>query len=212
MSATMDADKIAAYFGNCQTLHVPGRTFPVDIRYLEDALECTKWTISENSPYARRRKFYHSAIFTESHRRSVHDKYYKGKSRPDWTEDLSTPDDEDEEGVSKTNVKLEKRYSPETAATLNIMDERLIPYDLIIRLLEVVCFEDADCQDLSAAVLIFMPGLAEIRRLNDLLVEHPQFGSSDFRLYPLHSTLTSESQGAVFDVPPAGIRKIVVCE
>ena len=150
-------------------------------------------------------------IFTGSHRRSVHDKFYKGKSRPDWTEDLSTPD-EDEEGGSKTNVKLEKRYSPETAATLNIMDERLIPYDLIIRLLEVVCFEDANCQDLSAAVLIFMPGLAEIRRLNDLLVEHPLFGSSDFRLYPLHSTLTSESQGAVFDVPPAGIRKIVVCE
>lgn len=142
----------------------------------------------------------------------MHDKFYKGKSRPDWTEDLSTPDDEDEEGGSKTNVKLEKRYSPETAATLNIMDERLIPYDLIIRLLEVVCFEDANCQDLSAAVLIFMPGLAEIRRLNDLLVEHPLFGSNDFRLYPLHSTLTSESQGAVFDVPPAGIRKIVVCE
>ena len=57
MSATIDADKIAAYFGNCQTLHVPGRTFPVGIRYLEDALECTKWSISENSPYARRRKF-----------------------------------------------------------------------------------------------------------------------------------------------------------
>ena len=57
MSATMDADKIAAYFGNCQTLHVPGRTFPVDIRYLEDALECTKWSISENSPYARRCRF-----------------------------------------------------------------------------------------------------------------------------------------------------------
>ena len=155
---------------------------------------------------------YQMAIFTESHHKSVHDKFYKGKSRPDWTEDLSTPDDEDEEGSGKTSVKLEKRYSPETAATLNIMDERLIPYDLIVRLLEVVCFKDPNYQDLSAAVLIFMPGLAEIRRLNDLLVEHPHFGSSDFRLYPLHSTLTSESQGAVFDVPPAGIRKIVVGE
>jgi ATP-dependent RNA helicase DHX29 len=155
---------------------------------------------------------YQLAMITASHRRSVHDKFYKGKSRPDWTEDLSTPDDEDEEGDGKTNVKLEKRYSPETAATLNILDERLIPYDLIVRLLEVVCFKDPNCQDLSAAVLIFMPGLAEIRRLHDLLVEHPHFGSSDFRLYPLHSTLTSESQGAVFDIPPAGIRKIVVGE
>jgi len=151
-------------------------------------------------------------IFAGSHYRPVHDKFYKGKSRPDWTEDLSTPDDEDEEGGSKTNVKLEKRYSSQTAATLNIMDERLIPYDLIVRLLEMICFEHPHYRDLSAAVLVFMPGLAEIRRLNDLLVEHPLFGSSDFKLYPLHSTLTSESQGAVFDVPPAGIRKIVVGE
>lgn len=54
MSATLDAEKIADYFGGCPTIHVPGRTFPVDVQYLEDAVEMTKWTISENSPYARR--------------------------------------------------------------------------------------------------------------------------------------------------------------
>ena len=52
MSATVDAEKISEYFGGCPTLHVPGRTFPVDVRYLEDALETTKWWISESSPYA----------------------------------------------------------------------------------------------------------------------------------------------------------------
>jgi len=55
-----------------------------------------------------------------------------------------------------------------------------------------------------------MPGLGEIRRLNDILVEHPFFGSNAFKLYPLHSTLSSESQGAVFDLPPPGVRKIVI--
>jgi ATP-dependent RNA helicase DHX29 len=54
MSATVDAEKISNFFGNCPTLHVPGRTFPVDVRYLEDAVEYTKWAISETSPYARR--------------------------------------------------------------------------------------------------------------------------------------------------------------
>lgn len=52
MSATVDAEKISEYFGGCPTLHVPGRTFPVDVRYLEDALETTGWWISESSPYA----------------------------------------------------------------------------------------------------------------------------------------------------------------
>ena len=54
MSATVDAKKIAEYFGGCPTLHVPGRTFPVDVRYLEDALETTRWWISESSPYANK--------------------------------------------------------------------------------------------------------------------------------------------------------------
>ena len=57
MSATVDAEKISAYFGNCPTLYVPGRTFPVDVRYLEDAVELTNWHITENSPYARRRTY-----------------------------------------------------------------------------------------------------------------------------------------------------------
>jgi ATP-dependent RNA helicase DHX29 len=55
MSATVDADKIAAYFGGCPVMYIPGRTFPVDVHYLEDAVEYTKWSTSENSPYARRR-------------------------------------------------------------------------------------------------------------------------------------------------------------
>lgn len=57
MSATVDAEKISAYFGNCETLQVPGRTFPVDVKFLEDAIEYTKWKLADNSPYARRCKF-----------------------------------------------------------------------------------------------------------------------------------------------------------
>jgi ATP-dependent RNA helicase DHX29 len=56
-----------------------------------------------------------------------------------------------------------------------------------------------------------MPGMGEIRRLNDLLLEHPCFGLvEDFKIYPLHSTLSSENQSAVFDIPPPGVRKIVI--
>jgi ATP-dependent RNA helicase DHX29 len=140
----------------------------------------------------------------------VRDKFYRNKSRAEWSEDNAARDDEDDEDVQE-NVKLEKRYSSETAATINLFDERLIPYDLIIRLLERLCFADPEYLSYSSAVLIFMPGIGEIRRLNDLLSEHTLFGSnSAFRVYPLHSTLSSENQGAVFDIPPAGTRKIVI--
>lgn len=77
-------------------------------------------------------------------------------------------------------------------------------------LLENICYRNQDYYPFSKAILIFMPGLGEIRRLNDLLTEHRVLGSNEFRLYPLHSTLSSESQGAVFDIPPPGVRKIVI--
>lgn len=95
--------------------------------------------------------------------------------------------------------------------TLTLLDERFIPYELIIRLLERLCFEDSKHNSYSAAILIFVPGIGEIRRMNDILNEHPQFGSDEhFRIYPLHSTLSSENQSSVFEVPPAGVRKIVI--
>lgn len=126
--------------------------------------------------------------------------------------------DEDEdatliEGESsvKLPISVEKRYSPLTERTVELLDERAIPYDLIIRILEHLCFKKQSLFSFSSAILIFMPGLAEIRRMSDLLSDHPSFGQESlFRVYPLHSTLSSENQNAVFDVPPAGMRKIVV--
>ncbi|KAH8053524.1 ATP-dependent RNA helicase [Aureococcus anophagefferens] len=37
MSATVDVGPLRAYFGGAAALDVPGRTFPVDVRYVEDA-------------------------------------------------------------------------------------------------------------------------------------------------------------------------------
>ena len=39
MSATVDAARFSEYLGKAPILNVPGRTFPVETRYLEDAIE-----------------------------------------------------------------------------------------------------------------------------------------------------------------------------
>lgn len=201
MSATVDADKLSNYFNGCPTLHVPGRTFPVDIRFLEDAIEYADWSIQENSPYAI----------------NLHNKSHKNRNRFEWDEDTVYGNDDEEtlvdgeQQISSQSMRLEKRYSYQTINTINLLDERVIPYELIVRLLERLCFEDKESHHFSAAVLIFMPGLGEIRRMNDLLTEHHAFGDeNNFWLYPLHSTLSSDNQSAVFDVPPQGVRKIVI--
>ncbi|KAI0002050.1 P-loop containing nucleoside triphosphate hydrolase protein [Russula vinacea] len=192
MSATVDSQKISSYFGDCPVVHVPGRTFPVDIKYLEDVVELTQWSITETSPYAKR-------LFP------------RGKNTQEWSEDTvgTNLSDHDDEAAPK-DVKLGTRYSPKTVSTINLLDERSIPYDLIMRLLEFVCFKPAYAK-YSPAILVFLPGIAEIRRLNDLLSEHASFGSGfGFVIYLLHSSISSENQAAVFEVPPPGIRKIVL--
>ncbi|KAI6044950.1 P-loop containing nucleoside triphosphate hydrolase protein [Pisolithus marmoratus] len=203
MSATLDADKFSNYFGGCPILHVPGRTFPVDAFFMEDAVERTGWSISEDSPYAKR-------WYRNSH---------KNGARTDWEETatlVAGDEDDDEKTVvneqgAVTSTGLETSYSARTVATMKLFDERFIPYELIVRLLEHLCFEDGAIRAYSRAVLIFMPGLAEIRRLSVLLSEHASFRNEElFRIYPLHSTISTDDQRAAFDVLPRKVRKIVI--
>lgn len=218
MSATVDAEKFANYFGGCKVLHVPGRTFPVDVCFLEDAIERTNWFISEDSPYAKRCKCY-TFIKKRNNERNplsfvVYDKPDKNRNRTEWEEATVAPEEDedektlrDEDGTAATI----KSYSAGTEATIKLLDLRIIPYELIIRLLEHLCFEDKALRTYSIATLVFMPGLAEIRRLSDLLSQHPSFGDEyHFRIYPLHSTVSSDDQSAAFEVLPAGMRKIVI--
>lgn len=193
MSATLDAEKISAYFGGCPVLAVPGRTFPVRVNFLEDAVETAGWRVEEGSQYAiRPRNMKVTAKQLE------------------WEENADESDDED--SAQDPSKLSSTRYSAQTVSTVNLLDSRQIPYELIVRLLERVCFEDPALQPFSAAVLVFMPGLAEIRKLNDMLSGHQEFGRGVFKIYPLHSTISSEGQSAVFDIPPEGVRKIVICK
>ncbi|CAK9781148.1 P-loop containing nucleoside triphosphate hydrolase protein [Cutaneotrichosporon oleaginosum] len=198
MSATVDAEKISGFFGGCPAMQVPGRTFPVQVQFLEDAVELTGWQIDETSPYA------------------VWDRNRKaGAKKLEWSEEVAetaedAEEDNDDEKPADPMKLSASKYSSRTVSTVNLLDSRKIPYDLIIRLLERVCFEETHLQMFSAATLVFMPGLAEIRKLHEELQNHPHFGTKDFVIHPLHSSISSEGQSSVFDIPPTGVRKIVI--
>lgn len=204
MSATLDAERLSAYFGGCPTISVPGRTFPVEVRYLEDAVQLCNYTLEDGSPYMRRE------------RRGRKQDAPGNKARLLSTEAESPPelDDSDEEEGEEANrgssSSLAKKYTPKTINTLDRMNDACVNHELIIALLEQICFEDKDLRGYSAATLVFLPGLADIRKLHDLLNVHSYFGSKAFRIHALHSSIASEQQGLVFDVPPEGVRKVVL--
>lgn len=176
MSATVDAARFSSYLNNAPILNIPGRTFPVQTRYLEDAIELTNYVASS------------------------------GASKNNSTNEN---DDDDEIKTDKSGIpnKL-PGYSPGTREVLSAYDEYAIDFDLIVRLIETVAF-DSRLSHFSNAVLVFLPGIAEIRQLNEMLVGHPSF-DANWYIYPLHSTISSEDQQAAFLIPPPGVRKIVL--
>ena len=175
MSATVDAQKFSNYLDGAPIISVPGRTFPVGSKFLEDAIELTGHTNEDASA-------------------------------------KDTGDDEDgdidqSDGKSDASQSL-AGYSAKTRKTLAAYDEYRIDHALIVKLLEKIAY-DAQHKDFSKAILVFLPGIAEIRQLNDMLVGHPSF-SKGWRVHALHSTFSSEDQQAAFEVPPKGVRKIVL--
>ena len=124
--------------------------------------------------------------------------------------DLDDDAEPEVDSSSKATLMAElKEYTPRTRNTLAQMDEYRIDFDLIVQLISKISSDEAYAQ-FSKAILVFMPGLAEIRTLNDMLLGHPHFGSPSWNVYPLHSSIATEEQEDAFVVPPPGVRKIVI--
>ncbi|KAK0708586.1 P-loop containing nucleoside triphosphate hydrolase protein [Lasiosphaeris hirsuta] len=177
MSATVDADKFSSYLGGAPVLTVPGRTFPVQVAYLEDAVELTGYCLDQKPQ----------------------------EKVAELDDDLEAEAD----NSSKPElIKELKNYSPRTRNTLAQMDEYRIDFDLMVQLITRIAV-DPFYAPYSKAVLVFLPGIAEIRTLNDMLSGDRMF-ADQWLVYPLHSTIATEDQEAAFLVPPPGMRKIVL--
>ncbi|KAL9095415.1 MAG: hypothetical protein Q9165_002286 [Trypethelium subeluteriae] len=177
MSATVDADRFSKYLDNAPILTVPGRTFPVHTKFLEDAIEVTGYRPNDAAETA--------------------------------SEELSEDNDE---GPAETNQNNDLQnlqgYSKNTANVLRNFDEYRVDYGLILALLEKVAYDPAYTK-YSKAILVFLPGINEIRKLNDMLMGHPRF-MHGWLIHSLHSTISSEDQQQAFLIPPQGMRKIVL--
>ncbi len=112
--------------------------------------------------------------------------------------------------------QIEQRYggmcSDLAVSSLSIMDFDKIDYDLIESVLTYIADGDHSFPR-EGAILVFLPGMQEITTLYDQLASHRSLGvkAGRFKLVPLHSSLSSEEQAAVFEpMGRTGKRKIVI--
>jgi ATP-dependent RNA helicase DHX29 len=186
MSATLDAERFSNYLGGAPICNVPGRTFPVEVKFLEDAVELTGY--------------------------SIEDSHNAAKDDLDADSDDAETDN-DKKGKLSMNklgpLSLKgKGYSQSTEELLKRFDEYQINYDLMTLVLSKIA-TDRQLEQYSKAILVFMPGMFEIRRLTDRISSHPTF-TQGWVIHQLHSSVASEDQEKVFLTPPNGMRKIVI--
>ena len=174
MSATVNATQFSNYFDGAPVLDIEGRTFPVTVRYLEDAIEITNGIGGQN---------HHSQSDEDT-------------------------DQHEHEASDKAGRGVLSGYSVATIQYLAELNEHRIDYGIIVRLATAIATK-VELREFSKAILIFMPGIAEIRRLNNLLLSTPIFASR-WNIHMLHSSFSTDELERAFVVPVAGCRKIVI--
>ncbi|PKA56835.1 putative pre-mRNA-splicing factor ATP-dependent RNA helicase [Apostasia shenzhenica] len=202
MSATIDSSLFSRYFGNCPILEAEGRTYPVSVLYLEDIYEKLHYRLPSDSPASGAFSFGNRV--NKIGRSSVDN--HRGKKNlllSSWGDETFLY----EGYINPCYVpELYQSFSERTQQNLRSLNENAIDFDILEDLINYI---DDTCP--PGAILVFLPGVAEIDLLVDKLRASFRFhGISCDWILPLHSNLASIDQGKVFLSPPENIRKVII--
>ncbi|XP_025027029.1 ATP-dependent RNA helicase DHX29 isoform X2 [Python bivittatus] len=197
MSATVDSEKFSSYFTHCPILRISGRSYPVEVFHAEDVIEETGFVLEKDSEYCQK--------FLEEEEEITVNVTNKGGGIIKYRENIPV------QAASGTELgPYFQKYSSRTQEAIFYMNPYKINFDLI---LELLAFLDRTPQfkNVEGAVLIFLPGLAHIQQLYDLILTDRRFDLRQrHQLIALHSVLSTQEQAAAFTLPPFGVRKIVL--
>ncbi|XP_069708994.1 putative ATP-dependent RNA helicase DHX57 isoform X2 [Phaenicophaeus curvirostris] len=212
MSATLNAELFSQYFHSCPIINIPGRTFPVDQFFLEDVLAMTRYVLEDSSPYRRKTKQENKQ--NGRHKRTAFEEVEEDLRRAgilEGTDTVVRDSDPDQKLSLKQLLSRYKGVNKTVLKTMSVMDLDKVNLELIEALLEWIVAGRHSYP--PGAVLIFLPGLAEIKMLYEQLQSNALFNNRHSKrcvVYPLHSSLSSEEQQSVFLRPPAGVIKIII--
>lgn len=202
MSATLNADAFSSYFGKAPVLNIPGKTFPVEQIFLEDALERIGYVLEEDSEFAHKNKYDWDQFQIDLEMADM--KISEGANPP-----KESIQDED-----LTLMQLISRYrgfSKQTYKNLFITNPERINFELIEKTLEWIVFGEHNYPKMGS-VLVFLPGMNDILTMKSLLSHNNNFSPNNkrFLIIPLHSSLSNEEQNLIFKKTGKDIRKIVL--
>uniref|UniRef100_G3SQK4 Putative ATP-dependent RNA helicase DHX57 n=1 Tax=Loxodonta africana TaxID=9785 RepID=G3SQK4_LOXAF len=215
MSATLNAELFSEYFNFCPVITIPGRTFPVDQFFLEDAIAVTRYVLQDGSPYLRSMKQISKDKLKARRNRTAFEEVEEDLRLSLYLQEQGSVKDQvpDQQLDFKQLLARYKGFSKSVIKTMSIMDFEKVNLELIEALLEWIMDGKHSYPPDPGAILVFLPGLAEIKMLYEQLQSNPLFNnrrSNRCVIHPLHSSLSSEEQQAVFVKPPVGVTKIII--
>ncbi|XP_074787783.1 ATP-dependent RNA helicase DHX29 isoform X2 [Athene noctua] len=197
MSATVDSEKFSSYFSHCPILRISGRSYPVEIFHVEDIIEATGYVLEKDSEYCQK--------FLEEEEEVTINITSKGGGTTKYQEYVPI-----QSGSGTDLAPYYAKYSSRTQQAIFYMNPYKINLELLLELLAYLD-RSPHFKNIEGAVLIFLPGLAHIQQLYDLISTDRRFNLRDrHRLIALHSVLSTQDQAAAFTIPPFGVRKIVL--
>ncbi|KAL8840523.1 MAG: hypothetical protein Q9176_003849 [Flavoplaca citrina] len=209
MSATMDTELFAGYFQSkmsgtqatvaCPSLSVPGRTFPVREKHLEE--------ITNEIQHAHGNMgvgLMQSDPATKDYFKAENE--YR-KQNPVVAKEASSSATQPDDFV--IDWKNERKLNSEGEATVSSdRDDAIIPFALVAATIAHISKTTKE-----GAILVFLPGLEEMVKVQDLLSKCPlgvDFSdNSQYKVHILHSSLPA-AQTEVFKEVPQGCRKIIL--
>jgi ATP-dependent RNA helicase DHX57 len=195
MSATLDADRFAGYWGsNTPRMHIPGRTFPVTDYTLEDVLSLTGYIPRKNKK--GKGSFYRSSNSRQSTPWNDSEKS-DGEDEGDVDDDDDQPQSGDRSG-NDHGIPIEQ--------LVERIDETSVEYDLLAQLVKRLVMNKDPGDD--GSILVFLPGAPEIGNAMETIKRCTK--SLPILALPLHGGLQPREQNLVFSPAQKGFTKVIL--
>lgn len=198
MSATLDADRFAAYWGDdTPRMHIPGRTFPVEDFMLEDVLALTGYI----PPKKRKGK----QGFVSRERRQNSSPWADSEKSDEEPEDASV-----DESCAASEVAGSASGNPTHSLPIEELvkrvDETSVDYDLLGQLVKNLVASKGPRDD--GSILVFLSGAPEINNAMET-IRRCTMGLRVL-LLPLHGGLQPKDQNLVFRPCALGTTKVIL--
>ena len=221
MSATLNAELFAGYFGGAPMAHIPGFTFPVQEYFLEDVLEASGGGITVSSASSSQGGGGFGGGGGGFRPRRGGGGGGRGGGRfgggagGDNAGDGSAPVDAEEDEPEPPEWSA---LSPRTVDSLRTWNDKCkaddkVDVELVRDVVKHIASSPVSASDAGGdgAILVFLTGWDEITKLNDLCAADPVLGDrSRCKMLPLHGAMPTANQREIFDKPPPGVRKIIL--